>query len=127
LTLLVSASQGALVGHILSHYGKRGALDFILCLGDDQLDHGLFSLLKDFHSSLARSKQTDDEMAAPPSLFACTVGKQPAVATHCIYTLEEAHELICGLALQSKRKVTKVGSGMRAASTMLELSGMATM
>jgi len=116
--------KGALVGHILSHYGLRGGVDFILCLGDDSLDAGLFTLLKDFHNN--------QDSAQPLSLFACTVGKQPSVATHCLYTLEEAHELICGLSLQTKRnqgakpQAPRSGSSkpIRMVSTMLELSGM---
>jgi hypothetical protein len=79
-TTTQGVNKGALVGHILSHYGLRGGLDFIMCLGDDSLDTGMYSLLRDFVNNQGSSQQL--------SLFACTVGKQPSVATHCLYTLE---------------------------------------
>jgi hypothetical protein len=77
---LQGVNKGALVGHILSHYGLRGGLDFIMCLGDDSLDTGMYSLLRDFVNNQGSAQHL--------SLFACTVGKQPSAATHCLYTLE---------------------------------------
>ncbi len=48
-------------------------------------------------------------------VFPVTVGRQPSLATYCLYTLDEVHELLLGLSVQTKRR-------LRSAATMLELN-----
>ena len=52
-------------------------------------------------------------------VFAVTVGRQPSLASYCLYTLDEVHELLLGLSVQTKRR-------LRSAATMLELNSVRT-
>ena len=114
-------TKGSLVKHIVSHYNVRGGADFILCLGDDRMDEDVFVVLRDYqHDVQYRIYQgTEQEV----KVFLCTVGRQPSLAAYCLYSLEDVHELIRGLSLQTKRNKRPSRGQMKSASTMLELRG----
>eukprot|EP00291_Cryptomonas_curvata_P000617 CAMPEP_0172180098 /NCGR_PEP_ID=MMETSP1050-20130122/17009_1 /TAXON_ID=233186 /ORGANISM="Cryptomonas curvata, Strain CCAP979/52" /LENGTH=1103 /DNA_ID=CAMNT_0012853103 /DNA_START=233 /DNA_END=3544 /DNA_ORIENTATION=+ len=106
-------TKGALVEHILDHYAKRGGADFILCLGDDRMDERMFAILRDYHQ--AAQYRVVEHAQHEVKVFPVTVGRQPSLATYCLYTLDEVHELLLGLSVQTKRR-------LRSAATMLELN-----
>jgi len=108
-------TKGNLVSHIIQHYSSRGGVDFLLCLGDDRIDEDMFHTLKDYQQA-AQYRQFEGE-EQEIKVFTCTVGRQPAIASYCLYTHEDVQEVLSQLSLQTKRK-------MRSAATMLGLSSL---
>jgi len=108
-------SKGALAKHVLHHYTNRGGVDFILCLGDDRMDEDMFTSVNGYQQEASYRVYQGTEQAV--KVFTCTVGRQPSLATYCLYTLEDVNVLLRGLSLQTKRR-------LRSAATMLNLSSM---
>eukprot|EP00961_Rhodomonas_salina_P059270 796304-Rhodomonas_salina.2 len=83
--------------------------------GDDRIDEDMFHTLKDYQQA-AQYRQFEGE-EQEIKVFTCTVGRQPAIASYCLYTHEDVQEVLSQLSLQTKRK-------MRSAATMLGLSSL---
>jgi hypothetical protein len=64
-------------------------------------------------------RRADAVRGGQVKVFAVTVGRQPSLASYCLYTLDEVHELLLGLSVQTKRR-------LRSAATMLELNSVRT-
>ena len=41
-------TKGALIRHVVNHYNNRGGVDFILCLGDDNMEKDMFTTLDQY-------------------------------------------------------------------------------
>ena len=41
-------TKGALIRHVVNHYNNRGGVDFILCLGDDNMEKDMFTTLEQY-------------------------------------------------------------------------------
>ena len=68
--------KSKLVDHVLTTVSKRrgGAVDFILCIGDDSADEFMFQAL---HARFA-----DRPAGTVPALFTCVVGRKPSSAQY---------------------------------------------
>eukprot|EP00277_Geminigera_cryophila_P005784 CAMPEP_0179423436 /NCGR_PEP_ID=MMETSP0799-20121207/11008_1 /TAXON_ID=46947 /ORGANISM="Geminigera cryophila, Strain CCMP2564" /LENGTH=333 /DNA_ID=CAMNT_0021197729 /DNA_START=336 /DNA_END=1337 /DNA_ORIENTATION=+ len=108
-------TKGALIRHVVNHYNNRGGVDFILCLGDDNMEKDMFTTLDQYQREAQFRVYRGKEQ--PVKVFTCTVGTQPAFAGYCLYSLEDVGSLLRGMSLKIKRK-------MKSAATMLELAGM---
>ncbi|XP_042428161.1 probable alpha,alpha-trehalose-phosphate synthase [UDP-forming] 9 [Zingiber officinale] len=83
-------AKGMAVEKILKQLSANGKLlDLIICIGDDRSDKNMFRSLND---AVARPS-----LAAPPEVFACTVGQKPSSAKYYIEDTDEVLELLSAI------------------------------
>jgi len=96
-------TKGAFVEHTIKHYNNRGGVDFLLGIGDDIADEDMFKVIMAYHRDAQYRVVSNSQTVQEVKVFTCTVGRQPATASHCLYKAEEVLELMGGLFLVNKK------------------------
>eukprot|EP00004_Rigifila_ramosa_P013609 TRINITY_DN3030_c0_g1_i3.p1 TRINITY_DN3030_c0_g1~~TRINITY_DN3030_c0_g1_i3.p1 ORF type:complete len:687 (-),score=150.04 TRINITY_DN3030_c0_g1_i3:22-2082(-) len=105
-------NKGVVIDRVLNHQEQSGSsFDFVLCLGDDQADEDMFSMLHSrfpnsepmpVSASPARAPAPADEDRA--AVFTCTVGRKPSHAKFFVDDIDEANELLQALRFSAVKR-----------------------